>query len=74
MPNAHMDTALLNRWCYTSKYNAKTSFHAYDTRIYTLRFHFQWLFDTFDTFSPFKCCIMPQDNSIAMIKITKLSI
>ena len=39
----------------------------------SLRFHFQSLFDEFDTFNTFKWCIMPPDKSIAMIKITKLS-
>ena len=50
----------------------KLDFHAYETRIYTLRCHFPSLFDTFDTFDTFKWCIMSSYKSIAMIKVTKL--
>ena len=51
----------------------KRTFHAYETRIYTLRFHFPSLFDTFNTFNTFKWCIMTSYKSIIMIKVTKLS-
>ena len=37
----------------------KRDFHAYETRIYTLRFHTPSLFDTFNTFNTFKWCILP---------------
>ena len=52
---------------------SKRDFHAYETRIYILRFHFPSLYGTFDTFHTLKWCIMPQYKSIAMIMVTKLS-
>ena len=50
----------------------KRDFHAYATRIYTLRFHLPSLFDPFDTFSTFKWGIMPPYKLIAIFTLQQV--
>ena len=66
----------IEKTCYNIKctYECHFTFHACETRVYTLRFHFPMLFDPFNTFNTFKWCTRPSYKSIAMIKDTKLII
>ena len=57
IPRYFIDVAIL------TNLKPKGDFNAYETRIYTLRFYFPSLFDTFNTFNTFKWCIMPSYES-----------
>ena len=54
MLNAQMNTIYFISVAIPENKIPKRAFHAYETRLYTLRFLVQSLFDTFDTFNTLK--------------------